>query len=244
MSKLVHARTICSRQPRGAALMAALLLSLVLSGVGIVVMQNTMLSMRMSGNYKMRKQASAAAEAAVLVTSNMVGNQASSFWRGMSTDQQNMLTGNSTQGGMGTGAPGLDARVTSLERGGAMILTSNPNLQAQNPNIAVPVFTMMQQAAAGETGLFQNQTGAIRSHEQLTAGANNSFNVILRDPVEGPPASGFSQGFCFKKVYFASQALYGAQPEDANSWQIAPLATASGRNAVEGFIGPIECGAR
>lgn len=225
------------RHPRGAALMAALLLTLVLSGVGIVVMQSTMMSMKMSGNYKMRKQASAAAEAAVLFSSNMVGDRASTFWRGIDS---------STQLATGAGATSA-AQLAAVRRGGAMILTRGP-LSAMPP-AGVPVMQVMTNAAANETGLFSN-AGAIRSFEQRTGTGSdaiqNSFRVVLRDPVEGPPAPGYSGRFCFKKIYFASESKYGsfAGGTESADWTLPPSTIATGRNGMEGFIGPIECGAR
>jgi Tfp pilus assembly protein PilX len=226
--------TMMRRHPRGAALMAALMMTLVLSGIGMVVMQSTMQSMRMSGNYKMRKQANAGAEAAVLYTSNLVGDQASTFWRGMESSTQTATNG-------GTFAANQEA----IGRGGAMIVSN-----ADQPNAGVPVMKVFQSALAnGETGLFTNTAGALGSFEQKTSNGNvlnsNTFRVVLRDPVEGPPAPGYSERFCFKKIYFASATQYGAlNALEATDWTKPPLTVATARNGMEGFIGPIECGAR
>jgi Tfp pilus assembly protein PilX len=223
------------RHPRGAALMAALLMTLVLSGVGLVVMQSTMQSMKMSGNYKMRKQANAGAEAAVLYTSNMVGDQASTFWRGMESATQ---TATSNGGD-------FVANQAIIGRGGAMIVSN-----ADQPSATVPVMKVFQGAVTnGETGLFTDTAGNARSFEQKTASGNatgnNTFRVVLRDPVEGPPAPGYSGRFCFKKIYFASATQYGAlNGAEATDWTKPPLTIATARNGMEGFIGPIECGAR
>jgi Tfp pilus assembly protein PilX len=220
--------------------MAALMLTLVLSGVGVVVMQSTMMSMKLSGNYKMRKQASAAAEAAVLYTSNMVGDQAGTFWRAMESSTQVSMSQNAA--GMGS----FGARQDAVRRGGAMIVTNSP--PAANP--LVPTMGVMQSAGAiGETGLFSSSSGAAKSFEQkngVGGTAANTFRVVLRDPIEGPPAPGYSGRFCFKKIYFASEARYGTTGTgtEVADWTSPPSTIATGRNGMEGFIGPIECGAR
>jgi hypothetical protein len=185
----------------------------------------------------MRKQASAAAEAAVLFSSNMVGDRASTFWRGIDS---------STQLATGAGATSA-AQLAAVRRGGSMILTRGPLTAA--PPAGVPVMQVMTNAAANETGLFSN-AGAIRSFEQRTGtgteASQNSFRVVLRDPVEGPPAPGYSGRFCFKKIYFASESKYGSflGGTESADWTLPPSTIATGRNGMEGFIGPIECGAR
>ncbi len=72
-SKMARIQTLA--RPKGAALIAVLLLSMVLSAVGIVAMQNTFSSLQLSGNYRMRTQAEETADSAMSFYSMRCGNQ-------------------------------------------------------------------------------------------------------------------------------------------------------------------------
>ena len=117
-------------------------------------------------------------------------------------------------------------------------------------------------APPGETGMFSSD-GAPRSHEsQLQI---SDYQAIIRDPIEGPPAEGNDNNFCYKKVLFAAQTSYiGRGKSCAVDTDCGPngscilglsgagVCTEWGRpsnaawsaNAVEGLIGPIDCQGR
>lgn len=113
---------------------------------------------------------------------------------------------------------------------------------------------------ANETGLFSSEDG-LASHE---AGyAFSDFRVIVRDPIEGPPAVA-DNVFCYKKVMFASAVTYITQGttctqqtdcitpgsfcnrESSNSpgvcvqWD-SPGFSARSSNSAEALIGPVDC---
>lgn len=112
---------------------------------------------------------------------------------------------------------------------------------------------------AGETGLFSSD-GAPRSHEAQLQIAD--YQVIIRDPIEGPPAEGNDNNFCYKKVFFASQTSYIGRGKSCNTdadcspsgscvlglnntgvcteWN-RPANAAWAANGVESLIGPIDC---
>lgn len=223
---------------RGAALIAALMLSMVLSAVGVMALQSTMRSLNMSGNYRLRMQAQTASDSAVQFVSQRVGNKASVYWRFMAEKQR--------KDALNTGALG-DARA-SIARGAYMVVDPNSFNTGANPTLSAP-------SVSGETGLFSTTDDVSKSHESGRTAQNAYFQVVLRDPIEGPSAPGSDGRFCFKKVTFFSQYVYGefirtnnsegfeSITSDSRDWA-RPAMSALGRNGLEGMIGPIECGSR
>lgn len=196
---------------RGAALVAALMFVLVLTGLGLVAMQSTVRSLQVAGNFRMRKQAQAASDGGVMYVSTRAGARAAAYWQRIE------------RAGTGPDAA-LSARTDAVTLGGyAKLLPSDFNLNTNSGNA---------------TGLFTSTAGV--SHESAVNGA--SFEAIVRDPVEGPPAPGYSGKFCFKKVFFASRVTYGTNELLNNDEWDRPVASAMGQTGVEGLIGPIECG--
>lgn len=234
------------RHERGAALIAALMLSMVLSAIGVMSLQSTLRSLNQSGNYRMRRQAQVASDSAVQFVSQRVGNSAQVYWRFMQETQRRDSFG----------VAGANAR-ESIDRGAFMVVDAQTYQQTGN----------LLNAASGtrETGLFSRDAATV-SHEAGLTTKNAFFQVMLRDPIEGPPAPGYSQDYCFKKLTFFSKYVYGDfRPDgvaaganstfenpvgqvanvvsDSNEWS-RPTLSAMGRNGLESYIGPIECGAR
>lgn len=215
-------------QERGAALLIALLLTLVLTAIGIVAIESTVRSMRGASNYRLRRQATMASQSAITYVSNRVGQKASVYWGEMNRQEY----------------------VSTLNGNGGYIKL-NPQTY-QNPDA-------FDQIQTGETGLFSSN-GAPRSHESQYR--LSDYRVIIRDPIDGPPAVGNSK-FCFKKVLFASQVTYVAsgtvcqtnagcgtdgicnQPEPGVDGVCIrwgdPTNAAWGASGVEALIGPIAC---
>lgn len=112
----------------------------------------------------------------------------------------------------------------------------------------------------GETGLFSSENGAA-SHESKYAFSD--FRVIVRDPIEGPPAVA-DNVFCYKKVMFASSVTYMTQGTSCSTqadctvngsfcnkptvdtdgvcvqWDSSGFSARSS-NSSEALIGPIAC---
>lgn len=224
---------LATHHNQGAALLMVLLLTLVLTAVGIVAIESTVRSMQGAGNYRLRRQANIAAQSAVGYVSNRVGQKASVYWQEISHRADRDSQGNPNR----------------YESGGFM--TIDPKTY-QNPDA-------FDQILPGETGLFSSH-GAPHSHEVQYALAD--YRVVIRDPIDGPPAVGNSQ-FCFKKVLFASQVTYVAQGKscatntdcepngvcnkpasDVDGICITwgdPTNAAWAGSGVEALIGPISC---
>ncbi len=222
------------RHERGAALIAALMLSMVLSAIGVMSMQSTLRSMNQAGNYRLRRQAQVASDSAVQFVSQRVGNSAQVYWRFMQESQRSSDFGVSS----------ASAR-ESIQRGAFMVVDAQTYQQTGN---------LLNSASMNdETGLFSRDGGTV-SHESGLSSQNAFFQVMLRDPIEGPPAPGYSSDYCFKKLTFFSKYVYGEfnitnsqAVEDVTSnsteWS-RPTLSAMGRNGLESYIGPIECGSR
>lgn len=196
---------------RGAALVAALMFVLVLTGLGLVAMQSTVRSLQVAGNFRLRKQAQSASDGGVMYVSTRAGARAAAYWQRIE------------KAGLPNGAA-LASRTDAATLGGYALLKPKDFNLNTNSDTA--------------TGLFSSAAGV--SHESAVNGA--SFEAIVRDPVEGPQAPGYSGKFCFKKVFFASRVVYGTNELVNNDEWDRPVASAMGQTGVEGLIGPIECG--
>lgn len=216
------------RRPKGAALLIALMLTLVLSAIGMVAIQSTISGMRNASNYRLRRQAQMASTAAVTYVSNRVGNKASAYWRELAENGRN-----------------VNSNVSS----GSMLIT--PEMYKTDKSF--------ENVPTGETGMFSSD-GAPRSHEAQLQIAD--YQVIIRDPIEGPPSEGNDNNFCYKKVLFVSQTSYIGKgrtcvadadcgPEGScvlgingggvcTEWG-KPANAAWAATGVEGLIGPIDC---
>ena len=77
-------RTMKKRQ--GAALVAVLLLTMVLSGIGLLAVQNTFNSMQLAGNHRLRRQALETANAGLLYVSAEVSANPGSYYKRMAKE--------------------------------------------------------------------------------------------------------------------------------------------------------------
>lgn len=187
-------------RPQGAALIAVLLLTMVLSAVGIVAMQNTFNSLQLSGNYRLRSQALETADSAMVFFGEVrCGNRSTNCWGRLETAR--------------TLSPGADGNVESSE-----------DLITQG--VLTPAIT-------GETGLFSGATTDLASHEADTSAGRASFEVVMRDPVDGPPVLGSDSSYCSKLVFLGSRATYdalevdGANAQRIQNWARPPRAASS-----------------
>lgn len=224
---------LAAQHHQGAALLMVLLLTLVLTAVGIVAIESTVRSMQGASNYRLRRQANMAAHSAVGYVSNRVGQKASVYWQEISQRADRDSQNNPNR----------------YESGGFMTIDPQTYQNAE----------AFDQLLPGETGLFSSH-GAPHSHEVQYALAD--YRVVIRDPIDGPPAVGNSK-FCFKKVLFASQVTYVAQGQTCNNTSECPTNSVCNKPAddapgicitwgdptnaawagsgVEALIGPISC---
>jgi hypothetical protein len=206
------------QQARGSALILTMLILLVLSAIGMVALADVGRSVKQSGVYRVRAQAQNFSEAAAEYVVRDSGERADAYWNMMERGQMNSLDGMAIGNRLATSRRGAFVRL-DRDRDG----TGHFN-------------DLRADTDWGETGLLTNGT---KSSFEAREGASE-FSVIIRDPLDGPPAPGYSDRYCFKKVTIASRGFVG---EPDPEWTGAGM-MAERRNAVETFIGPIECGSQ
>lgn len=203
---------------QGSALILTMLVLLVLTGLGMLAMRNTRASLQQSGAYRVRTQATGLAEAATGYTAYLAGKDASGFWAMMQSPQVTTLSQ----------LADATSRQAEARRGAYLHLKQKAGTTDNIfPNVA---------ASAEETGLLTD--GSAPSFEKRESASR--FEVVLRDPMDGPPAAGYGENYCFKKVTVVSRGLIG---EPSADWTGSGM-VADKRTAVETYIGPIECGAQ
>jgi hypothetical protein len=211
-------------QQQGSALILTMLVLLVLTGLGMLAMRDTRASLQQSGAYRVRAQATGLAEAASGYTAYLAGKDASGFWAMMQSPQVNSLSQLSN----------ANARQAEARRG-AFIHFKQERLDLNSTTGTALVFPSLNQSTE-ETGLLTN--GTQPSFEARESASQ--FEVVLRDPMDGPPAAGYGENYCFKKVTVVSRGLVG---EPSHDWSGSGM-VADKRTAIETYIGPIECGAQ
>lgn len=217
-----------ARKPRGSALILTLLVLLVLTGLGMTAMHSVGRSLKQSGAYRVRAQASGLANAAVLYTSHQAGKHAQNYWSEMNREQN-----------VAFGTPGTTtgSRIEQARRGAYLELTQEPSGSGARrafKDIDIPGETGLL-AAGSDSGL------SIHSFETDSRGSGISqFTSVIRDPIDGPAAPGAGESSCYKRVTVASRAMLG----DPSASGLAAGVRGTKRAAVETYIGPIDCGAR
>jgi hypothetical protein len=204
---------------RGSALILTMLILLVLSGLGMVALRSTTRSVQQSGTYRVRTQANTFSEAAVEYSGSLASQDAATFWGMMRSSQDNALNG-------------LSDISNRQDRHAIGPFIKLHQKGAEDTADRVNHFEGMTPTATA-TGLFGDD-----SFEDGEQGAE--FEVIFRDPLDGPPAPGYGENYCFKKVTITSRAIVG---EPDRTWAGSGM-MGERRNSIEAFIGPIECGAR
>ena len=75
-------------RPQGAALIAVMLLTMVLSAVGVMAMNNTFNSLRLSGNYRLRSQAMTTSDASLTLLAERAGSRPVNYLSRLRTAQR------------------------------------------------------------------------------------------------------------------------------------------------------------
>ncbi|MEM1347319.1 MAG: hypothetical protein AAGI01_02100 [Myxococcota bacterium] len=208
---------------RGAALIAALLLALVLSAMGYVAVSGSVSGLSKAREHRIEHQARRASDAAMSLVSHRIGNKATLYWRALEQglQQQNALTMNN------------DERIARNGHGGFLRIDEASFAQ------------VVGNQAGPETGLFATRANdGFSSHESEPTMGESDFQLIVRDPLEGPLATGYGDEFCFKRVYISSRYTYNIDElnstVDQIDWGRAP-STGTGRHGFEALIGPMRC---
>ncbi len=222
MNNIVQKNVQWVGRRRGSALILTMLILLVLSALGMMALRSVSQSVQQSGAYRVRTQADGMSEAAVEYASAQAGNDAKTFWSMMNSAQ-----GNASREAIDADSSLADRK--SLTRRGAFLELT------QRPGTGTDIETDFEHLDTTDT-----ETGLLGSGSFEAAEDHTQFSVIIRDPLDGPPAPGYGEQYCFKKVTIASRALVGQPDRD---WTGSGM-MAESRHGMETFIGPIECGAQ
>ncbi|TXD35437.1 hypothetical protein FRC98_16615 [Lujinxingia vulgaris] len=204
---------------RGAALVVVLLVILVLTGLGMVALDSTTEGVWLSASHRSRAQATVFSDAVVQFGLYRAGARAPSYSEMLKARAEADLSSLGSE----------DERVGAIRRGGYQIFSPEENPGGGQATLrgVLPDGKLIDSASTGS--LENDSTNPV------------SFRFIVRDPLDGPPAPGYSGEFCFKKVTIASEAILGDVPEaDTDRRRQRAL----GRHSTEAMIGPIDCGSR
>ncbi|MFU8802782.1 MAG: hypothetical protein ACNA8W_03135 [Bradymonadaceae bacterium] len=213
------------RSPRGAALILAMLVMLVLSGLGLIALSSVTDSVWQSSSYRARAQGQLFSDGVL---------NFGVFNAGLSAPEELAKVAHMTRTSMLEAGADQDARVSALNRGGYHIYTTNPADDAFQTNLSLLFpegrFFEREVDPANAPKSFENAIGP--DGETIPV----AFRYIIRDPLEGPSVPGFSGKFCFKKVSMASQARVGDMGDGSSRSSVA-----LGSHLAETLLGPVDC---
>ena len=220
------------RGERGSALILVMMILLVLSAVGMVALRDVSRTVQQAGAYRVRSQARTFSASAAEYATKRSGDDAKGFWQMMTKSHVNDLSELGSGDRMGTARMGAFVKLTQRPGDSTTKETGFPELNTTTDETGLFYNSANSAAVSFETK--ENQSAADDTEK------NTSFTVVLRDPIDGIPAPGYSSNYCFKKVTVASRARVGqTDPEWEGSNMVAETRTVS-----EALIGPIECGSQ
>ena len=213
----------CIKTERGAALILALLVMLVLSGMGLVALQSVSDTSSISGMHRLQVQAKSVSSAVNRLGVMRSGSRAASVHAVLQGD------GMEAEHDFHASDFDLDDDYGRLRRGGFIAFANDPG----SGQIELS-------GADGGPLLDGGAFEAVEADFLDTAGRHIEYDYIVRDPITGPRAEGFGDEFCFVIVTLGSRSrLRGRQLSgEERIRQTQALA----RNAARTMIGPIECG--
>ncbi|MBA2660734.1 MAG: hypothetical protein H0U74_00440 [Bradymonadaceae bacterium] len=208
---------------RGAALITALLVMLVLSGLGIVALNSVNDSVWKSGNHRIRQQSNQLSDSVANLAIYRLSDHGQSYLDSMQSALATELSAKTD----------AQERHDLVRRGGYRIFTKIP------PTAAGSSVLSMEHLFPMGKGIFHNATTA-KSFEDQVGGLPTNYEFIIRDPLDGPPAPGFDRSHCFKKVTVAAHGQVGNPSEN---WDVRHNVAMS-RNVIEAMVGPVPCGTK
>lgn len=173
-------RHLRGRSERGAALIIALLVMLVLSAMGLVALRATSEGAWTAASHRMQSQSTAFSDSVVQFGTERTGLRAQSVYDVMRqrADRDMRLA--------------ADDSIDALRRGGYVVyVADNPEGGQASLDEEIPSGRLLE-------------TGDLRGIETEM---NVRYRFIVRDPIVGPPAVGFGENYCFNRVTVASEAL-------------------------------------
>lgn len=206
---------------RGAALVLALLVMLVLSAMALVAMNTVATSNTMSGMHRLQSQALSVSDALNKLGMMRSGRQASEYYAEMQ-DHSGGLEFEDF-------ASGSEDELGAMRRGGYVIFQSGETDRDMG---------QIQLQGGTDDGLLDSGEDSDDFVEAVESELQPEYAYIVRDPLLGPRAEGYGDEFCFIQVTVGSHATIGGA--DAPGDEIRQ-ARALGRNASQAMIGPTEC---
>ena len=209
---------------RGAALVLALLVMLVLSSMALVALRSVSDTSSVSGMHRLQVQAKSVSNAVNSLGVMRSGQRAASVNAVLQGD------GLAEDHGYQSGVSALGDEYGRLRRGGFIVFSNQPE----------PGELQLSGHEDEELLLDGGGFDSVEAYFDDHPGRSINYDYIVRDPVMGPRAEGFGDEFCFVIVTIGSKSqLVGRQTqEEERIRQMQSLA----RNAARTMIGPIECG--
>jgi hypothetical protein len=171
------------RTERGAALIIALLVMLVLSAMSMVALKASTESAWTSSTYRMTSQTGSFSDAVVQYGTFRSGMKAQSVYELIRRRADHEMIN----------APGDG--LAELRRGGFQIYVPG---EAQDGQVSLAEILHNGRLLEGAT------------LEGLESELTVQYRYIVRDPIVGPPAPGFGENYCFNRVTVASEAIAAA----------------------------------
>lgn len=213
----------CIKTEQGAALVLALLVMLVLSGLGLVALQSVTDTSSISGMHRLQVQAKSVSDAVNQVGVMRSGSRAASVHA--------VLQGEGLEAEHDYEPGGLDPDddYGRLRRGGFIVFSNEDGPGEINLS-----------GADGGPLLDGENFEAVEADFMDHPSRTITYDYIVRDPVTGPRAAGFGDEFCFVVITVGSRSRLGGQ--ELTGEERVRQAQALARNATRTMIGPIECG--
>ena len=204
-------------EPTGAALVLALLVMLVLSGLALVAMNSVSSSSTMSGMHRLQAQSFSMSEGLNQIGTLRSGRQAPAFHAQLQDTAMGMEFEDLA------GDP--DGELGAMRRGGYVTVSSEGGNRDEG------------QIELQDSAVLLDGDGFV---ESVQTEMDPEFGFIVRDPLTGPAAEGFGDEFCLLQVTVGSHSTFGTTDPDGDGRGIGQ-GRALGRNATTAMIGPIEC---
>lgn len=209
---------------RGAALVVAILVMLVLSALGLVAMKSANESNWLAGTHRIGAQASSFSDSVTQYAILRSGLRASSLHALLRRRVNSELYADLEKDEDDRDGTSL------LRRGGYRVFT--PEVNAEDGKIS-----LHNELGQGRL-LTSSAVKGVEDDKMLKP----SFQYIVRDPIQGPRAPGYGDQFCFTRVTIAAEATFAHGDEVQR--RARRRLRAMRRHAADAFIGPVECGAR
>lgn len=224
------------------------LLTLILAAMSIVAMRDIARTTSATSVYRTRTQAQNTSDAAARVFADYAGSMASPLLGAAESSLYGDEAGRIGRFGGATDGDGIDFdNSSSMEIGerrrvlavrGAVLEFDQADLTVDCPDNdgdGLPDCTaLIKEQAPGESGLFRNDITQPTFESRRTA----NWRIVARDFVDGFPATGYGEGFCFKKALVASDARVGVVDKN---WTRGNN-VGNSRHGMDAMLGPVECG--